>query len=386
MVKSLMARTSDSDAQRQVTLNLAADELKQPLHTKVRQILREQILNGFQHGQRFYSERELIQNLKVSQPTVRRALSDLVAEGYLKPALRRGFFVQKVVPLRYVGLIYPAINKSQTSGPVETLSQACRDQNLSMNVYYVHKGEAIDSVFESIRHRPNEERIIMTGLTTEFTLQMGAKLQANGYSHLVIGPRVSGFTGGSLSFDHDNEVDQVLNHLIELGHKRIVFMVNEPRVLFITSQRAEAVKRKLAERHLSDSSLIYCDTKTWENSFEAALRKTEEIWTTSSPRPTAIIPLSGIGAWAVLQYAMTHGIQVPGELSIVSFDPVSNSDILPIPMSELTFSYIDRAEKAAQMLWSEGSTPLHDLVRTQLIPRASSGPALNVSTIVPAGG
>ena len=75
-------------------LSLAAGELKQPLHVKVRQILREQILTEFKHGQRFYSERELMQKLNVSQATVRRAIQDLVGEGYLQTDPRRGFFIQ----------------------------------------------------------------------------------------------------------------------------------------------------------------------------------------------------------------------------------------------------------------------------------------------------
>ncbi|MEI9997765.1 MAG: substrate-binding domain-containing protein [Verrucomicrobiota bacterium] len=190
-------------------------------------------------------------------------------------------------------------------------------------------------------------------------------------------PGVIGFTGSSLTFDHDYGVDKVLDHLTGFGHERIVFIVNEPRVLFITSQRAAAVERKLRERNLTHSSLIYCDTKSWENSFEAAYRKTGEVWNNSSPKPTAIVPLSGVGAWATLRYAMTHGIQVPEQLSIVAFDPVANSEILPIPLSELTFPYNERAEKALGMLWSETPMPNHEVIRGgEMLARASSGPAL----------
>lgn len=370
-----MGRRASSNSQHQLTMTLAADELKQPLHTKVRQILRDQIQNAFQHDQRFYSERELMRMLKVSQPTVRRAMSSLVSEGYLKPSQRRGFFVQKQVSQRYVGLFVPGNRYSLTDASFEALAESCRNNNYVMNVYYVHKEESAESAFNSIRHRAFEERIIMTGLTTELTLQLDAKLQASGYRHLVIGGGVSGFSGSSLTFDHDYGVDKVLDHLTGLGHERIVFIVNEPRVLFITSQRAAAVERKLRERNLTHSSLIYCDTKSWENSFVAAYNKTEEVWIHSSPKPTAIVPLSGVGAWATLGYAMTHGIRVPEQLSIVAFDPVANADILPIPISELTFPYNERAEKALEMLWSEAPMPRHEVIRSgELLARASSGP------------
>ena len=90
-------------------------------------------------------------------------------------------------------------------------------------------------------------------------------------------------------------------------------------------------------------------------------------------RPTAIVPLSGVGAWAVLRFAMLNGIKVPDELSIVSFDPVANSHILPIPLSGLTFSYLERAEQALEMLWQDGISPLHEVVRARLVPELSSG-------------
>jgi LacI family transcriptional regulator len=349
--------------------------LDQPLHANIRQILREQILNEFAHDERFSSVRDLITTLKVSQPTVVRALRDLVSEGYLRPDSRRGFFVQKVMPLRYVGLICPVLQSTLLEGAVSPLALACRDRNILLNIYCVRKGEGVDPLIQSIRHRPAEERIIMIGLTTDMTLKLGTKLTSGGYKHLVLGPRVNGLVGSSLALDHSAEVDLVLDHLTSLGHERIVFLVNEPRVLIITNQRAETVKRKIQQRHLPHSTLLYCDTKYGDNSFDAAYQKTEWIWKHHAPRPTAIVPLSGVGAWAVERYAMTHGIRIPEDLSIISFDPIGNSSILPIPLTEITFSYQDRVERALDMLWTESSTPPHGLIETKMVVRASTGTA-----------
>jgi len=367
-----MPRGSSSASERRVSLALAAEELKHPLHAKIRQILRARILTDFQHDQRFYSERELIRELQVSQGTIRRALRDLITEGYLKPAPRRGFFAQRTVPVRYVGLIVPVTHQSLANVSVEAISMACRSRDLVLNVYYLHKGEDVEDVFASIRHKPSQERILMTGFTTEFTLKLGASLDSAGYHHLVIGTRAAGFTGGSLSFDHSIAVDQVIDHLVGLGHRRICFMVNEPKQLLITSQRAEMVRRKLEERKLVESSLIFCDTKVWENSLEAAYRKTDQIWS-SGVRPTAICPLSGMGAWGVLRYALLHGIRIPQDVSIVCFDPVVNTECLPVPLTELSFSYVERSEKALDLLWSDAPASCHESFQTELIIRSSTG-------------
>ena len=369
-----MARPALKRPTNSLSLTLAAQDLKQPLHVRVRQILRERILHDFQHGQRFYSERELIQNLGVSQPTIRRALTDLSSEGYLQPDPRRGFFVQHHAEMRYVGLIRPAWKAMSYLESDFAYSAVCREINYILTPHDMHKGDDVDAIMASITHKATEERLLIAGLTVEVTLALGARLQAEGYRHLVVGSQVPGLTGSSLSMDHDVETDLILDHLLKLGHERIVFMVNEPRILLITSLRAETIQRKLKERKLEHAQIVFCDTKNWESSFDAAYQKTHELMK-AKPAPTAVVPLSGAGAWAVLRYAIEHRISVPDQLSVVSFDPMINSDVAPIPITELTFQQTDRARKAIELLWTDSSTPIHIKVAPSLTARKSSGPA-----------
>lgn len=367
-----MARRPSHVLTHRTNLALAGQDLRQPLHARVRQILRERILADFSHGDRFYSERELIQKLNVSQPTIRRALTDLADEGYLQPDPRRGFFVQHHAEARYVGLITTAWESSVLPEDVWAYSGVCRERNETLIVHPLHKGETLDDIMRTIQHKPTEERILLAGLTVEFTLEVSARLQAEGYRHLVVGPKIPGITGSSLSLDHDAEVDLILNHLIELGHERIVFLVNEPRALLTTSLRIDTVKQKLKERKLVNSHLVFCDTREWEDSFQAAYIKTREIMQ-SRPRPTAIVSLSGVGAWAVLRDAIEHNIKVPQQLSIVSFHPMANASLLPVPITELAFSHADRAKLAIETLWSDAPDPVHLRLTPHLVPRKSSG-------------
>ena len=359
----LMASTQD------LKLSLAAGELKQPLHVKVRQILREQILADFKHGQRFYSERELMQKLNVSQATVRRAIQDLVGEGYLQTDPRRGFFIQRHKEVQYVGLVIPAQGDHLEAEYINI----CRRHNYVLDVHAFHQSETADDILRLIRQKPSEERILMMGLTVELTLELGSHLQSRGYQHFFVGAKLSGFTGGSISFDHEGEVDQILDYLTGLGHKRICFMVNEPRNLLITSLRAEAVRKKLLERNLTKASLVYCDTPNWASSFDAAHKKTQEVLDSKQP-PTALVPLSGTGAWAVLRYAIEHQIKVPEQLSIVSFDPMVNSGLLPIPLTELVFSREELVERALKFLWTDEASSVSELVTPKLLVRASTAP------------
>lgn len=369
-----MARPALRNSSNSLSLTLAAQDLKQPLHVRVRQILRERILKNFQHGERFYSERELIQSLGVSQPTIRRALTDLAGEGYLIPDPRRGFFVQHHAETRYVGLIRPSWKAVSYSDEDVAYSVVCRELNYQFIPHDMHKGDSVDALMASLTRKATEERILLAGHTVEVTLELSKRLQAEGYRHLVVGSLVPGISGSSLSIDHDVETDLILDHLLSLGHERIVFMVNEPRMLLITSLRAETIQRKLKERKLPHVQIVFCDTKNWESSFQAAHKKAHELLRGKTP-PTAIVPLSGVGAWAVLRYAVQNHIDIPGKLSLVSFDPMINSEILPIAMTELTFSQVARARTAIDLLWSDTTIPAHIKVTPSLSVRETTGPA-----------
>ena len=368
-----MAKPKSKPSGRTLNLKQAATKLNLPLHAKIRQLLRERALHDFAHHQQFYSERDLIEKLGVSQPTVRRALSDLVSEGYLVADARRGYFVHHHSELRCVGLVHPVGAQRAYGSEAPEYMTVCRDREMTFSLYGMHKMDTAADIVGTIRHKPSEERIVIAHLTLELTHQLGSLLQAAGYRHVLVGPRPPGFTGSSVYRDQDQEVALVLDYLIELGHRRIVFIVNEPEELVITNRRAQIVERELRNRGLDQARLLHCQTQVWQSSFDAAYRATHEVLR-SKPWPTAIVPLSGVGSWAVMRYALQHGIPVPGQFSVLSFDPIVNTDILPIPITELTLSEHDCAQKAVDLLWQDNLEPVHENIDTALVIRESSAP------------
>ncbi|WP_281693250.1 PLP-dependent aminotransferase family protein [Agathobaculum desmolans] len=68
---------------------------KTPLYEQLYRAVRTDIMSGaLAGGERLPSKRRLAENLRVSQITVETAYSQLLAEGYLTSAPRRGYFVQ----------------------------------------------------------------------------------------------------------------------------------------------------------------------------------------------------------------------------------------------------------------------------------------------------
>ncbi len=355
-------------------LQASANELNRPIHLRVRQLLRKIIIEEFKDGQKFYSERELIEKLKFSQPTVRRALVDLTNEGYLISSPRRGFFVRKGTEQRHVGVISPPLFGSVADRSVEALAEVCSAKDYSLHLYHAQRDDTVDQMIARIGHKPNEERLIITGFSTQTILDLDFKLREKGYKSIVIGGVPDYFPGNAVSIDHAVEPHLLLDHLQGLGHRHILFMVNEPRQLLSTNHRAEMIGQALRERHLTEASLIDCQTPMGGNSFEAAYLKMSQVMA-MVPRPTAIVPLSGVGSWAALRFLMERKVEIPGEVSLFCFDPILGTEILPIPLTGFSYSHHDRAQLAVDSLWQDQPQPTRHLIKPDLIVRSSTGPA-----------
>lgn len=69
---------------------------------------------------------------------------------------------------------------------------------------------------------------------------------------------------------------------------------------------------------------------------------------------------------------MRHGIRVPEDISLLSFDAIENADILPVPLTEMTFSPQERIEKAITLLWGPDADKVDVRMTPKLVVREST--------------
>lgn len=93
-------------------------------------------------------------------------------------------------------------------------------------------------------------------------------------------------------------------------------------------------------------------------------------------RITAIVCIADIYAIGVLDWAREHSIGVPHQLTVVGHDDVARAGRAQLTTVRQPFDVKGRV--AAQMLLSliDGGSPTHQLLSTELIVRATSGPAM----------
>ncbi len=351
-----------------------SNKIQKPLYAQLARQLADLIEREFAVGDRFYTDRELMRLFKVSQPTVRRAVEELVQQGLLSRRIGSGTHVMNKRVGRFLGLFLPAPVSRVRVLTVESYAMLCERFDYSLSIHYVRKGHSIPDLVKLLRRSPSEERLVFQGLTLEMAPALYQATKQLGYHSVLVNPPPPGYEGSSVCFDNASGIELAIDHLISLGHERIVLMVNEPIELLEVQVRLECFQRLIVERKLLRARVVDCALPNWGDSYQAAYAKMEEIMA-MRPVPTALFCISGVGAWAALRYCVERGIKVPAELSVIGVDNLIGSDLLAPPLTTLSYERGALALPTAELLWSEDPTPRHVIVKPELIARQSTGRA-----------
>jgi LacI family transcriptional regulator len=119
----------------------------------------------------------------------------------------------------------------------------------------------------------------------------------------------------SVSIDDVEAARAMTAHLLELGHRRIGFIIGNPDHT-ASERRLEGYKAALAATGVSfDNKLVVQGFFTYRSGLEAA----EKLMKLAEP-PTAIFASNDDMAAATVAVAHRHALAVPGDLSVCGFD------------------------------------------------------------------
>jgi DNA-binding LacI/PurR family transcriptional regulator len=167
-------------------------------------------------------------------------------------------------------------------------------------------------------------------------------------------------------------------HLIELGHKKIAVMYNEPH----SPDGNERVRGFVNQARLMDveARVIDCNAPMGSNDRETARQKMEEELVRGPLDFTGLFAITDYGAMAVLNVCYEHGIRVPGQLSVVGCDDIPDAPYLCPALTTLGYNHRDRAHGLIDILeqrFSGDESPaIQKMYEPKMIIRKSSGRAV----------
>ena len=180
----------------------------------------------------------------------------------------------------------------------------------------------------------------------------------------------------AVAADYRNATMEVMDYLLSLGHRRIglIYGIGGVAGHELANDRLEAYQAGLNAAHLPiHTELIVECGPTIEDGYQASLN------IGLASRPTAIISVNDLLAIGALRAAVNSGLQVPKDISFVSYDDIPMANYLVPRLTTVTKDALNSGRKAFEILLARIQDP--DLPRqlihspARLIIRESTGPA-----------
>lgn len=200
------------------------------------------------------------------------------------------------------------------------------------------------------------------------------KLLDSGYPIVVVDRPLSALETDSVVADNYTGARQAIQYLVELGHRRIGFIVGEQYLETIRS-RWTGVEDALRTAGIPLAEhLIYDQGDFLPQSGYAGA----EVLLHQSDPPTAIFAFNDLMAFGALRYAQMHGWEIPRQLSVIGFDDILISSYTMPSLSTIAQPKYELGQRAAEILLhrlQKSEEPVQTIVLpTRLIVRESTGP------------
>ena len=157
-----------------------------------------------------------------------------------------------------------------------------------------------------------------------------------------------------------------VDHLLDLGHRRIAFLAAAP-AMQTSEQRARGAAEAVAAAGLDPEKVLQVVHLVHPNA-SAGQEATAALLDSDAP-PTAIFTVNDIVALGALRELRERGVVVPDEVAVVGYDDLFMDTELAVPLSSVRQPMRELGWAAADLLLSGVQ---HELFTPELIVRASS--------------
>lgn len=362
-------------------MSIEKSENKVSKYVKVKNYILDRIKSGeFAPDTQVPSENEIANTFEVSIVTARKALSDLVHEGFIYRIRGKGSFVRSANPSK----------KQQSELKIVTfviLSDQASDSSLMRIIlgaqsYLSSKGYSM--IVECSNNDIQTEKAILEkciddgvagvlifSVDPEANADCYESLQENDIPFVMVDRSTNRMPVNHVSSYNLDGAYRLTEYLISLGHDRIVFAASNPG-LETERMRHEGYRMALLNAGIDIDPDLYILN---------VLNNLDQIYSlVKSKKATAIMCVNDACAGAVINHLKKYGIRIPEEVSVTGFDGTDFGSIMTPSLTTVKQYFSEMGRTAAEMLLStienKGTGYGRILLPTELIIRDSTGPAV----------
>lgn len=321
------------------------------LHIQVAEILKQRIVDGtWSNGSSIPSEKELCAEFDVARGTVRQALANLEAEGYLSREQGRGTFVHRKEfstnrsRSQRLAFIVPYVRDSSVPTILVGFQQVAEQANYS--VIFNHVNNDLQQQ-ERVIHKLIDENvagIALYPITSEY-IEIVENLNNARFPIVLIDRYLRTVSTDYVMTDHFGGAIRATHYLFSLGHTRVGFATwLSPAVSM--EHRFLGYSQALAERGVPLDNRLICRVEGYPMIDQTPM----EAFLSGPDRPTAVFAANDRIAITLYRAAATVGLSVPGDLSVIGFDDLDVSAHLEPPLTTMAQPFLKIGRTAAELL------------------------------------
>lgn len=281
----------------------------------------------------------------VNEDKRRRVLEAIKELNYVPNAVARGLRVQKSNAISFIvsditNPFYPDLAKA-----CESVAQA---HGYTVNVINTDdERHKMSEALKQLRGGRVDGAVITSALPDD--REEIQQLLELGYPIVLASRLIEDLPVDSVAADNKRGAMMAINYLIGLGHRKIAF-VNGVQGSYINKTRTEGYLQAMEEAGLEVCPEWLTSGKAkYEASYETARMLLE---LPPSKRPTAILNLTDLGAFGVLDAAKDMGVSVPDDLAVIGFDDLFISGLRNIQLTTIRIPRLEMGKLATEMLFN----------------------------------
>jgi LacI family transcriptional regulator len=312
-------------------------------------------------------------NYRVNESTRARILAAAAQLDYRPNLLARGL---RTARTRTLAIVVPRINTAVYAEIVAGAARAVRARDYTLLIVQHDDDGEGDAIYRKVAQTNQVDGLIVA--PHKAGPSFVAALASMAIPVVIVHRKIRGLSH-CVTLDSYAATKLAINHLIDLGHRRIAYVARRAG-FYNDSRRLAGFKAALLDAgiEIDPSFIVHAD-----HTHEGARFAVNALLKAGSSPPTAIFNVSLMAASGSLSALDDHGLRVPDDVSVIALYDDPYASVLQPSITTVRMPLQEMGAKAADVLLDllEGraAPSAFSLPAGALVVRASTGPIKGTS-------